>query len=194
MSIENSGSDLAGITLELITSRSSVKKFSEQAPSRAQIETLLAAATRAPDHGRLAPWRFTVLQGPARDILSKAMQAAFVERNPAAEADALEREGSKAFRSPVLIVVSAVTQEHPKVPEVEQLVAVGAAIQNLWTAAQALGLGCAWKTGSHAYSDHVRQALGCAANEKIIGFVHVGAPVTLAPVRPAEFEDKTRWL
>jgi len=194
MNIENHSRDAANGALELIASRSSVKKFAEQAPSRAQIETLLAAATRAPDHGQLAPWRFTVLQGPARDILSKAMQAAFVERNPTADAEAVEREGSKAFRSPVLIVVSAVTQEHPKVPEVEQLVAVGAAIQNLWTAAQALGLGCAWKTGSHAYSDHVLQALGFAANEKIIGFVHVGVPVTLAPVRPAEYADKTRWL
>ncbi|NDE01261.1 MAG: hypothetical protein EBZ91_05815 [Gammaproteobacteria bacterium] len=76
----------------------------------------------------------------------------------------------------------------------DQFVAVGAAVQNLWTAAQALGLGCAWKTGSHAYSDHVLQALGCAPAEKIIGFVHVGVPATVAPVRPAEFADKTRWL
>jgi nitroreductase len=194
MSNENLGRGAADVTLELIASRSSVKKFGEQVPTRAQIETLLAAASRAPDHGRLAPWRFTVLQGAAREILSKAMQAAFVERNPTAETEAIEREGSKAFRSPVLIVVSAVTQTHPKVPEIEQFVAVGAAVQNLWTAAQALGLGCAWKTGSHAYSDHVLQALGCAPTEKIIGFVHVGVPGTVAPVRPAEFADKTRWL
>ena len=194
MSNENLGRGAADVTLELIASRSSVKKFVEQVPTRGQIETLLAAASRAPDHGRLAPWRFTVLQGAAREILSKAMQTAFVERNPTADAEAIEREGSKAFRSPVLIVVSAVTQTHPKVPEIEQFVAVGAAVQNLWTAAQALGLGCAWKTGSHAYSDHVLQALGCAPAEKIIGFVHVGVPATVAPVRPAEFADKTRWL
>lgn len=191
---ENPGRGVADVTLDLIASRSSVKKFTDQAPSRAQIETLLAAASRAPDHGRLAPWRFTVLQGTSREILSRAMQAAFVERNPTAEAEAVEREGSKAFRSPILIVVTAVTQEHPKVPDIEQWVAVGAAVQNLWTAAQALGLGCAWKTGSHAYSAHVLQALGCAPTEKIIGFVHVGVPLTVAPVRPAEFADKTRWL
>jgi len=194
MSIESHDRGAANVTLELIASRSSVKKFAEEAPSRAQIEALLAAASRAPDHGRLAPWRFIVLQGQSREILSSAMQSAFVERNPAADAEAVDREGSKAFRSPVLIVVTAVTQEHPKVPEIEQVVAVGAAIQNLWTVAQALGLGCAWKTGSHAYSAHVLQALGCAATEKIIGFVHVGVPVAVAPVRPAGYVDRTRWL
>jgi nitroreductase len=194
MSKESSGRGSGGSALELIASRSSVKKFADQVPSREQIEAMLAAASRAPDHGRLAPWRFAVLQGASREILSKAMQAAFVERNPTADAEAIEREASKAFRSPVLIVVSAVTQAHPKVPEIEQLVAVGAAVQNLWTAAQALGLGCAWKTGSHAYSAHVLQALGCTPAEKIIGFVHVGVPETVAPVRSAEFVEKTRWL
>ncbi|MFM8517066.1 MAG: nitroreductase [Nevskiaceae bacterium] len=194
MSNDNAELSATEGALQLIASRSSVKKFADEAPSRTQIETLLSAASRAPDHGRLAPWRFTVLQGASREILSKAMQTAFVERNPTADSEAIEREGSKAFRSPVLIVVTAITQEHPKVPEIEQWVAVGAAVQNLWTAAQALGLGCAWKTGSHAYSNHVLQALGCAPTERIIGFVHVGIPLTVAPVRPAEFADKTRWL
>jgi len=194
MSNDNAERGATEGALQLIASRSSVKKFADEALSRAQIETLLSAASRAPDHGRLAPWRFTVLQGASREILSKAMQTAFVERNPTADSEAIEREGSKAFRSPVLIVVTAMTQEHPKVPEIEQWVAVGAAVQNLWTAAQALGLGCAWKTGSHAYSTHVLQALGCAPTERIIGFVHVGIPLTVAPVRPAEFADKTRWL
>ncbi|MBU3671013.1 MAG: nitroreductase [Sinobacteraceae bacterium] len=194
MSNENSQRSAGEAALQLITSRSSVKKFADEVPSRAQIETLLSAASRAPDHGRLAPWRFAVLQGASREILSRAMQAAFVERNPTADAETFEREGSKAFRSPVLIVVTAVTQEHPKVPEIEQWVAVGAAVQNLWTAAQAVGLGCAWKTGSHAYSAHVLKALDCAPTEKIIGFLHVGVPLAVAPVRPAEFADKTRWL
>ncbi|NDE01262.1 MAG: hypothetical protein EBZ91_05820 [Gammaproteobacteria bacterium] len=70
MSNENLGRGAADVTLELIASRSSVKKFVEQVPTRGQIETLLAAASRAPDHGRLAPWRFTVLQGAAREISS----------------------------------------------------------------------------------------------------------------------------
>lgn len=180
--------------IELISSRSSTKKFADTVPGRSQIETLLAAASRAPDHGLLAPWRFTVLQGDARSILGDAMRSALLEKMPDVDASAQERERSKAFRSPVLIVVSAVTQAHPKVPEVEQLVAVGAAIQNLWLAAMELGLGIAWKTGSHAYHPGVKRALGLSGEEQIIGFIHVGIPLTVGPIRPADFESKTRWL
>jgi nitroreductase len=92
------------------------------------------------------------------------------------------------------VVVSAVTKDHPKVPEIEQWVAVGAAVQNLWIAAESMGLGVAWKTGSHAYHPGVRAALGLAADEKIIGFIHIGIPMSKAPVRSADFASKTRWI
>lgn len=183
-----------GNLIDSLLSRSSTKRFADSVPDRSQIETLLAAASRAPDHGLLAPWRFAVLQGEARSLLGDAMRSALLEKMPEADAEAQERERTKAFRSPVLIVVSAVTQSHPKVPEVEQLVAVGAAIENLWLAAGELGLGVAWKTGSHAYHPGVKRALGLGETEQIIGFLHVGVPLTKGPVRPAEFESKTRWL
>lgn len=180
--------------LNLILSRSSTKKFADTPVARDVVEQLLAAAARAPDHGVLAPWRFTVLAGESRKILSEAMKAALQERSPSVDAETLAREGSKALRSPVLIVVSAVTQAHPKVPEVEQLVAVGAAIQNLWLAALSVGLGVAWKTGSHAYHPAVKGALGIDTQDHIIGFIHLGVPVSSAPLRPAEFASRTRWL
>jgi len=80
------------------------------------------------------------------------------------------------------------------VPEIEQWVAVGAAIQNLWIAAESLGLGVAWKTGSHAYSSLVKYALGLSSDERIIGFIHLGAPMSKGPVRPADVTSRTRWL
>lgn len=181
-------------TIEKILSRSSTKKFADTPVSRQQLELLLTAAVRAPDHGLLAPWRFTVLEGERRVLLGKAMAAALREKSPDAEGEALDRESSKAMRSPTLLVVSAVTQLHPKVPEIEQWVAVGAAIQNLWIAAESLGLGAAWKTGSHAYSPLVKQALDLAPDERIIGFIHLGTPVSKGPVRPADFAGRTRWL
>jgi len=185
---------LGNPVVEAIVSRSSTKKFADTPVSHEQIETLLTAAARAPDHGQLAPWRFTVLQGPAREILGGAMRAALLERLPEADVDAQQREASKALRSPVLIVVSAVVQQHPKVPAIEQLVAVGAAIQNLWIAAHSVNLGVAWKTGSHAYSDIIKRALGLAVEEQIIGFVHVGTPLTKAPVRGVDLSTKIRWM
>lgn len=179
---------------DAISQRSSTKKFADTAVDRAQIEALLAAAGRAPDHGLLAPWRFIVLQGDRRAVLGDAMRLAFLEKWPDADFEAQERERSKAFRSPVLIVVSACVQAHPKVPEIEQCVAVGAAIQNLWLAAIDAGLGLAWKTGSHAYHPGVKKALGLALDDHIIGFLHVGVPMAVGPIRATDFESRTRWL
>ena len=180
--------------LALITGRRSTKRFAEAPPPRRHIETLLQAAVTAPDHGLLAPWRFTVLQGPSRTRFADALAQALRQRMPEAEPDVVEREREKAFRSPVLIVVSAHVAAHPKVPAIEQQVAVGAAIQNLWLAALALGLGVAWKTGNAAYDPSVKRALDLPEDDAIIGFLHVGTPLATAAPRMTEFESRTRWL
>lgn len=184
----------ANRVIQTIMGRSSTKKFADTLVTPEQIEVLLAAAVRAPDHGLIAPWRFTILQGDHRKVLGAAMAAALRQKSPDADQEALDREASKSMRSPTLIVVSAVTQPHPKVPDIEQWVAVGAAIQNLWIAAESLGLGMAWKTGTHAYHPDVKRAIGLGVDEKIIGFLHVGKPISKAPVRSSEFASKTRWL
>jgi len=192
------GSDTTQATsnhaLNTILGRSSTKKFADTPVTREQLEVLLTAAVRAPDHGLIAPWRFTVIEGESRALLANAMAAALREKAPDADSETLEREASKAWRSPTLLVVSATARPHPKVPEIEQWVAVGAAIQNLWIAAESLGLGAAWKTGSHAYSSLVKQALGLDESDNIIGFIHLGTPLSKGPVRPADFASRTRWL
>ncbi|MFO0512944.1 MAG: nitroreductase [Gammaproteobacteria bacterium] len=187
-------SDRSAAVLATIEARRSTKKFDDRPPSRAQLESLLRAAACAPDHGKLAPWRFTVLQGASRGLFADALAAALRLRMPEVADDAVEREREKAFRSPVLIVVSVHAESHPKVPAVEQQVAVGAAIQNLWLAAVAQGLGVAWKTGNAAYDPVVKQALGVAEDDAIIGFLHVGTPLASAPPREPEFAGRTRWL
>lgn len=178
----------------VIAARRSTKKFSDQPPTRAQLEALLQAAVCAPDHGLLAPWRFTVLQGGSRALFADALAASLRARMPEVADDAVAREREKAFRSPVLIVVSAHAEPHPKVPALEQWVAVGAAVQNLWLAALGLGLGVAWKTGNAAYDPLVKQALGVPEADTIIGFLHVGTPLATAAPRAVGFADRTRWL
>lgn len=180
--------------IDAVLSRSSTKKFADTPVSEEQLQVLLSAAVRAPDHGQLAPWRFTILEGVSREILGRAMSAAAQAKMSEVDAEAVAREASKALRSPLLIVVSAMTQSHPKVPEIEQWVAVGAAIENLWLAAQSLGLGVAWKTGSHAYHPEIKRSLGLETHEAIIGFLHIGVPVSQAPVRAANLEGKVRRL
>lgn len=186
--------DRSAAVMAVIEARRSTKKFSDQPPTREQLETLLRAAVCAPDHGKLAPWRFTVLQGASRDLFADALAASLRQRMPEVADDAVMREREKAYRSPTLIVVSAHAEPHPKVPEVEQWVAVGAAVENLWLAAVAMGLGIAWKTGNAAYEPVLKGALGIPAADAVIGFLHVGTPVASAPARAVEFESRTRWL
>jgi nitroreductase len=180
--------------LETILQRSSATKLAEPAPDRAQLETLLRAAARAPDHGRLAPWRFVVLQGEARSVLGDAMAEVTRQRTPEVAAEVLDGERRKALRAPVIVAVAAAARPHPKIPEVEQVAAVAAGIENLLLAAQAMGFGTMWKTGAAAYSPIVKRALGLDEADQILGFVYLGTPVTRAPVRPAEIDPVTRWL
>lgn len=180
--------------LETILQRSSATKLAEPAPDRAQLETLLRAAARAPDHGRLAPWRFVVLQGEARHRLGDAMAEVTRQKTPDVGAEVLDGERRKALRAPVIVAVAAAARPHPKIPEVEQLAAVAAGIENMILAAHALGFGTMWKTGGAAYSPIVKRALGLDESDQILGFVYLGTAVTRAPVRVAEIDAVTRWL
>ncbi|MCP5471098.1 MAG: nitroreductase family protein [Sinobacteraceae bacterium] len=180
--------------LETIMLRSSATKLVEPAPDRAQLETLLRAAVRAPDHGRLAPWRFAVLQGEARARLGEAMAEVLRQRTPDVAAEVLDGERRKALRAPVVIAVAVSPQPLPKIPEVEQIAAVAAGIENLILAAHALGFGSMWKTGPAAYNPIVNRALGFEPTDRILGFVYLGTAVTRAPVRAAEIDAVTRWL
>ncbi len=180
--------------LTAIESRSSATKLVEPGPSREQVERLLHAAVRAPDHGRLAPWRFAVLAGDARNVLGEAMAAAQLARAPDSAPEVLDGERRKALRAPLIIAAAAATRAHPKVPDVEQVAAVCAAIENLILAAHALGLGTMWKTGAAAYDPQVRAALGFGASDQILGFIYLGTAVAHAPVREGEIAAVTRWL
>lgn len=180
--------------LEAILNRSSATRLVEPAPDRAQLETLLRAAARAPDHGRLAPWRFAVLQGESRRILGDAMAEVARARAPEVGAEVLDGERRKALRAPVIVAVAAAARPHPKIPEVEQVAAVAAGIENLILAAGQLGFGTMWKTGAAAYSPIVKRALGFDEADQILGFVYLGTAAGLAPVRNAEIDGVTRWL
>src|SRR5690606_6897699 len=172
--------------LTAIDSRVSATKLAAPGPTREHLERILLAGVRAPDHGRLRPWRFVVLEGAARETLADAMAASLRVRLPDAERD-------KALRSPT-IVVTAATITRSKIPEIEQVVAVGAAIQNMFLAARALGYGAMWKTGLAAYDPQVKTTLGLSPEDHIVGLLHLGTTVTESTPAPATLEQCVRWL
>jgi nitroreductase len=182
--------------LETLMTRRSPTKLAEPAPSPEALSQAMAAAVRAPDHGKLRPWRFLVIDTPARAAFAEVMAQCLKRQQPEANEEMLAREREKAFRAPMIVVAVARMQpNHPKIPDVEQLLAAGAATQNFWLALHAQGYGVMWKTGAPAYDAEVKRQLGLAASDQIVGFLYVGS--ILAPAldvrRPEPEGFVERW-
>ena len=177
--------------LEALNTRASAKTFGDTAPSKEHLAIVLQAAVRAPDHGRLRPWRFMLIEGNQRRKLGELLAASALRRVPGLGEGDLQRERDKAMRAPLVIVVSARIVPCTKVPAIEQLLAAGSAAQNILLALHALGYAAAWKTGEAAYDTEVKKSLGLAADDHIVGFVYTGggAGATFAAGKPASVQD-----
>lgn len=161
-----------------IASRKTAKSLKGPPPTAEQIAHLLDAAARAPDHGRLKPWRFIAVNGAEREAFANAVAQARRDQIPSYSDEQMELEREKVRRSPFILVAACkVRRDLPKVPEIEQVVAVGAAVENLLLAAADLQIGAMWKTGPAAYSERVKAAVGLAADDHIVAIIHLGAPV-----------------
>ena len=172
--------------IDLLLSRRSVlaKDLGEPGPSAEQLETILAAGLRVPDHGRVEPWRIQVLHKAAQASLARLCREIFERENADASSVLIEAEHERMQRSPLLLVVSSHPdpQRFVKVPAIEQVLSAGALCQNMLIAAQALGFGAQWVTGWPAYHPRIRTALGHTTDTEIVGFVHIGTP----PAPPRE--------
>jgi nitroreductase len=173
--------------LKLLTTRRSFKpvELTGPPPTLAEVDTLLTVASRVPDHGKLAPWRFIVFEGEARQKAGAAIADAFRVKYPDAKPEHVEAERGRLTRAPLVVAVVSRAGPHVKIPEWEQVLSAGAAAMNLVLAAHALGYGASWITEWYAYDRAVLDALGLAAHERIAGFVHIGRP-------PGPPEDRPR--
>ncbi len=181
--------------LDLLLSRESALKLDAPGPSEAELERMFASAVRAPDHGKLRPWRFVVIPTDRRAAFGELMADSMRRRMPEASAEMLQRERAKAMRAPVIVVAAARLSKPHKIPEIEQIAAVSAAVQSIMLAAPALGYGAMWKTGDPAYDPSVRTALGLQADDEIIGFLYIGTSTggPSAVPRPPAREFVTVW-
>jgi nitroreductase len=184
---------------DLIKRRRSIGKMTDERPTREQIEQLLEAATHAPNHHKVQPWKFIVLSGNAREELGVVMAESLAERLEETSSDkalaVLNKERSKLLRSPVVIVVVAEPPNQPKVLEIENIEAASTAVQNMLLTAEEMGLACMWRTGDAAYDPRVKQWLGLVPGEHIVAFLYVGYPAIPHLERvPISFEEKTTWL
>jgi len=153
-------------------------------PDAAQRETLLRLASRVPDHGKLAPWRFIVFQGDASARAGEIALKIKMEDNPALDEAGQGAERARFSRSPLVIGVVSRAASHVKVPEWEQVLSAGASAMALEVAAAALGFASTWLTEWIAYDARFRAAIGLAEHERIAGFVHIGRPAAPPQDRP----------
>lgn len=186
----------APAALEVLLSRQSQWPLAEPGPADAELDLIVDAALRAPDHGNLRPWRFVTIRGDARGPLGDVLVDLACARSPGEPRSAHAHRRQKAFAAPLVIALGAALSAHPKVPEIEQLLAAGAAAMNMLNAIHALGYGGFWSTGPDSYEERLHDALGFAPNERLLGFLFVGTATTpgQAPARPARSEHVREWL
>lgn len=159
--------------------------LAEPAPNKEQLTEILKCAMTAPDHAKMQPWRFIVIEGDARIKLGQVFASATQQRDPEVSDKKLQAVSEKPLRSPMIItVVAKITQNHPKTPVVEQLLSAGVAAQQISLGANALGFGAVWLTGENTYDNTVKAALGVAVGDEIVGFIYVGTPTITKPNRP----------
>lgn len=163
--------------LAMLERRRSLKPMlmGEPGPSAAELERILTIAARVPDHKKLAPWRFIVIEGEARARLGEAAaKACAAEDKEPPSPVRLDTERQRFMRAPLVIAVVSHVKPSAGAPEWEQILSAGASCFNMCLAANALGYATCWITEWTAYSARVKSALGVGEGERIAGFIYIG--------------------
>ena len=157
--------------LTALLTRKASPKLVEPAPSQNELSQIYQTALRAPDHAMLRTWRFIVIKGEARNKLGELFVEAMLPKTEKQKNKLLEAP----LRAPMIIVAVSAITEHSKVPAVEQISSVAAAVQNMSLAAHALGYASIWRTGAAAYSDDVKLGLDLKTSDEIVGLLYLGS-------------------
>ncbi|MHA6286968.1 nitroreductase family protein [Maricaulis sp. CAU 1757] len=182
-------------TLALLKRRRSTSAvaLAEPGPSTEQVQELIGIASRVPDHGKLAPWRFILFEGEARSRFGQILGKVYEAKTSGATSEQVEAERQRLTRAPLVIaVVSSVLERH-KVPEWEQILSAGAACQNLLVAASAMGFAAQWLTEWYAYDPDIKDVMGLRSGERIAGFVYVGSTDEAPVERVRPSPQVGRW-
>lgn len=173
--------------LTLIHSRQNVsaKRLVDPGPSPEQIDKILTAASAAPDHGRLNPWRLVIVPPERRGVLAEAFAQALIERDGAVTEAQQQDARAKAFRGPFLaLMVARMDPELGPAPAQERIISAGCAMQNMLLAAHALGFGAGLSSGRALYSQQLRRLFGLGAHEQPLCFFSAGTVQKSKSVRP----------
>jgi nitroreductase len=177
--------DASAILPLLSTRRSgSAKAMTGPGPSPEEIRIILNAGARVPDHGKLAPWRFILFEGDARDRFGEVLVQCLYADDPQTSSERIEQERNRFLRAPVVIGVISRVREGIPIPEWEQILSAGAVCQTMLIASHALGYVANWITEWCAYHPRVKEGLGLKSGERVAGFIYIGTSSVPLEDRP----------
>lgn len=182
--------------MQTLLSRTSAGQLRDPAPTGAVLDAILEAGLRAPDHGRLRPWRFVLIRGEARARYAGMAVAALRARDPAATEEQAERMDRRIRGVPLIIALGVALRPEHRIPEIEQMLSAGAAAMNLLNAVHAQGFAGIWVTGANAFDPAVAAGLGFQPPHRLAGFLYVGTredALPPPPPRPALAEHVREW-
>lgn len=183
--------------IDYLSSRRSIPAFqmSEPGPGRAVVEDMLKLASRVPDHGKLAPWRFIVYRGEDRARISAELAKLALVARPDLSEEMIKVENTRLTRAPVVVAVVSRAGPHVKIPEWEQQMSAGAVCLNLLMAANAHGFSSNWLTEWFAYDERAYPLLGVQPGERVAGFIHIGTATVPPFERPRpELSEIVTWV
>ncbi len=181
MSSPDPATDVRPAVLATLLDRRSTAALVEPGPSPTQVDTILRAATTAPDHGRIRPWRFVVVSGAARERFADALEDGGAARDPDIPDTVRSKLRSKAFVAPTLIAVVAAPRP-AKVERWEQVASAACTGYAIVLAAHALGLGAMWKSVPFRTGPKLQEMLAMGDDDELLGWVLVGTPADPASI------------
>lgn len=181
--------------ISFMRNRVSQPALNAPAPTESEWELILSAASRAADHGNLKPWRFCIFEGEGRSKLGQIYwhhALSEVESMPDSKKESFVK---KAYRAPAVLLIYASIQDHPKVPAIEQVMAVSAAAQQVLLGLNALGYGAIWRSGPACFTQKTKELLSLKDNDQIVGLIYVGTPSEKPAFIPeVELANHLTWV
>jgi nitroreductase len=162
----------------------SAKAMAGPGPAKAQMDEILEIAVRVPDHGKLAPWRFILIEGEGRARMGQGFAEVWANKNPTHGVESLDFQRNLFMRAPVILVVVSTAAVHGKIPVWEQQLSSAAVCYNAVLAATALGFDAQWQSDWVAYDEGAKAVMGVALNEKVAGVIYIGTSSVPLEDRP----------
>ena len=162
----------------------SAKAMSDPGPSHDQMSEILNIAARVPDHGKLSPWRFILIESEGRSRIGEGFAQVWARNNPSHGPDSLNFQRGLFLRAPIVVIVVSTAAVHAKIPLWEQHMSAAAVCYNAIMAATALGFVAQWQTDWVAYDQNAKAVMGIQNDEQVAGIIYIGTSTVPLEDRP----------